>query len=121
MRATALLTMAVALTGCASLSQAPLNGIYEGELCVATGSGASNCGAAEVWLFNGNVQVQVSDMVYRLALNEGWLDLMLVHGQTPVDGFRAPYQWAGHVLRFTDLDRAVHYRIRFADLARQPE
>jgi hypothetical protein len=107
------------LSGCASVAQGPSDGRYDGELCVATGSAAPNCGAAEVWLFNGNAQVVVSDMVYRLALSEGWLDLMLVHGQMPIDRFSASYRWTGQVLRFTDAGRSVHYSIRFADAVRQ--
>jgi hypothetical protein len=44
---------------------------------------------------------------------------MLVHGQMPIDRFRARYRWTGQWLRFTDTERSVHYSIRFADLVRQ--
>ena len=90
-------------------------------MCVATSVQPPNCGAVEAWLFNagGNAQVIVSDIVYRLSLKEGLLELMLVHGQMPIDRFSALYAWAGQVLRFTDLDRSVHYSIRFFDPPRQ--
>ena len=121
MWASALLTMFLALSGCAGLSQAPPDGQYDGELCVATSVQPPNCGAVEAWLFNagGNAQVMVSDIVYRLSLKDGALDLMLVHGQMPIDRFGAAYRWSGDVLRFTDTDRSVHYSIRFADPVRQ--
>ena len=121
MWASALLTMFLALSGCAGLSQAPPDGRYDGELCVATSVQPPNCGAVEAWLFNagGNAQVMVSDIVYRLSLKDGALDLMLVHGQMPIDRFGAAYRWSGDVLRFTDTDRSVHYSIRFADPVRQ--
>ena len=121
MWASALLTMFLALSGCAGLSQAPPDGQYDGELCVATSVQPPNCGAVEAWLFNagGNAQVMVDDIVYRLSLREERLDLMLVHGQMPVDRFSAAYRWSADVLRFTDPDRSVHYSIRFADPARQ--
>ena len=109
------------LSGCALLPQAPPDGRYDGELCVSTAAQPPNCGAVEAWLFNGsgNAQVMVSDIIYRLSLKDGWLDLMLVHGQMPIDRFSAAYRWSGDVLRFTDIDRSVHYSIRFADPARQ--
>ena len=121
MRKATVLVVSTVLASCAGLSQAPPDGHYDGELCVATASAAPNCGAAEVWLFNGggNAQVTVSDIVYRLSLKDGALDLMLVHGQMPIDRFSAAYRWSGDVLRFTDLDRSVHYSIRFADPVRQ--
>ncbi len=121
MRGVTALGGALMLSSCALLSQAPSDGRYDGELCVVSGTAAPNCGAAEVWLFNGsgNAQVLVSDIVYRLSLKEGWLDLMLVHGQMPIDRFSASYRWSGDVLHFTDPERSVHYSIRFADPARQ--
>lgn len=115
-------TVAVAiLSGCAGLSQAPLDGSYDGELCVATAAQPPTCGPVEAWLFNGgaNAQVLVSDIVYRLSLQDGWLDLMLVHGQTPIDRFSAAYRWSADVLRFTDSERSVHYNIRFSGPPRQ--
>ena len=121
MRKATVLVVATILSGCAGLSQAPPDGRYEGELCVASAAKPPDCGAVEAWLFNGsgNAQVLVSDIVYRLSLKDGWLDLMLVHGQMPIDRFSTSYRWSGDVLRFTDAERSVHYSIRFADPARQ--
>jgi hypothetical protein len=121
MRSAAALGGVLLLSGCAGLSQLPRDGLYDGELCVATGAQPPNCGAVLAWLFNGgaNAQVLVSDIVYRLALKDGRLDLMLVHGQMPIDRFSAPYRWIGDVLRFTDSERSVHYDIRFSGPPRQ--
>ena len=121
MRGVTALGGALLVAGCAGLSQAPPDGRYEGELCVASAAQPPDCGAVEAWLFNGsgNAQVMVSDIVYRLSLKDGALDLMLVHGQMPVDRFSTSYRWSGDVLRFTDSERSVHYSIRFADPARQ--
>lgn len=114
-------TVAAILSACAGLPQPPLDGSYDGELCVANAAQAPHCGPVEAWLFNGggNAQVLVSDIVYRLSLKDGRLELMLVHGQMPVDRFSAAYRWSGDVLRFTDLERSVHYSIRFSDPPRQ--
>jgi len=107
--------LAVALSGCAVLKNKPDDGMYNGELCVAVGAGTLNCGAAEVSLSNSRAKVRVSDMVYDLLLEDGQLDLMLVHGRTLVDVWSASYSWHRQFLHFIDEDRRVYYRVRFAD------
>ena len=106
---------ALALTGCASIHQAADDGRYDGELCVASGSGPLNCGAADVFLSHGRAKVRVSDMTYDLQLEDGQLDLMLVHGTMLVDVFSASYSWKGRFLSFVDAERKTYYRVRFAD------
>jgi len=107
--------LAVALTGCAALQRAPDNGLYAGELCVAVAAGALNCGAAEVSLSNSRAKVRVSDFIYDLDLEDGQLELMLVHGRTLVDVWSASYSWHRQFLHFVDEERRVYYRVRFAD------
>lgn len=111
----ALLLLSVLLAGCAAPRSRPADGLYAGELCVATGTQARNCGAADVSLSNRRAKVRVSDLVYDLLLEEGELELMLVHGTMLVDVFSAPYVWDGRYLLFVDQERRVHYRVRFAD------
>ena len=114
------LAVMLALTGCAQLQGALSDGRYDGELCVATGTQSANCGPAQVWLSNHLVQVRVSDIVYRLFLSDGELDLVLMHGAMQVDAFSAPYTWIRRELQFVDPDKPVHYRIRFGDRAPPP-
>ena len=110
--------LAIGLAGCALVQLVPSDGSYDGELCVSTGNGAPNCGAAEVSLSKGIARVQVSDMVYHLMLLEsGRMDLILMHGAVHVDDFSATYTWEDSFLRFVDADRRVRYRIRFANPA----
>ena len=106
---------ATGLIGCATLQQVPADGRYDGELCVSAASGAPNCGTAEVSLFKGRAKVRVSDIVYNLQLEDGQLELMLVHGSVLVDAFSTTYSWDRRFLRFVDVDRRVYYRVRFAN------
>jgi len=110
-----LIVIAASLAGCSVVQRVPSDGLYAGELCVGTGSNPPNCGAAEVSLSKGRAKVRVSDLVYDLLLEDGQLDLMLVHGTTLVDVFSAPYSWNERFLFFIDQDRRVYYRVRFAD------
>lgn len=110
----------LALAGCTIVRGAPTDGHYEGELCVATGSNPPSCGPADVKLSSGFAQVQVSDIVYRLSMTAGRLDLVLMHGTMQIDGFSAPFTWDDRVLRFEDPDKPVRYRIRFADPTPRP-
>ena len=105
----------LALAGCAIVAGAPTDGHYDGELCVATGTHPPSCGPADVKLSRGFAQVQVSDIVYRLSMKGGRLDMVLMHGTMQIDGFRAPFTWEDRVLRFEDPDKPVFYRIRFGD------
>ena len=111
----AALALAATLTGCSVLQRAPADGGYNGELCTATAAGPLNCGAAEVSLSNSRAKVRVSDFTYDLFLEDGQLDLMLIHDRTPVDVWSARYSWDKQFLHFVDSERRVYYRVRFAN------
>ena len=111
----AALALAATLTGCSVLQRAPADGLYNGELCTATAAGQFNCGAAEVSLSNGRAKVRVSDFIYDLLLEDGQLDLMLIHDRTLVDVWSASYSWDHQFLRFIDQSRRTYYRLRFAN------
>ena len=111
----ATLALAAALTGCSVLQRAPADGRYNGELCTATVAGPLNCGAADISLSNGRAKVSVSDFIYDLLLEDGQLDLMLIHDRTLVDVWSASYSWDHHFLRFIDQNRRTYYRVRFAN------
>jgi hypothetical protein len=108
------------LAACGTVVGAPADGHYDGELCVATNANPQSCGPADVRMANGLAQVQVADIVYRLALKNGRVDLVLMHGTMQIDEFNAPFTWQDRVLRFEDPDKPVRYRIRFADPTPKP-
>ena len=100
------------LAACAHVSDWPQSGRHDGEMCVATRSEPPNCGAVELTLYPGLVLVRVSDIVYRLFLRDGQIDLMLMHGNVQIDGFSTSYTWGAEELRFADPGKPVSYRIR---------
>ena len=115
MRTGAALIASLALIAGAAASAAPAApGRYEGELCVATRPDAPpSCGAADVEVARGPVVVvRVADIVYRLALGTGRLDLQTMHGRMEIDEFSAAYSWRGTTLRFQDPDKDVRYEVR---------
>ena len=114
-RKLAALALAATLTGCSVLQRVPADGLYNGELCTATAAGPLNCGAAAVSLSNGRAKVRVSDFTYDLLLEDGQLEVMLVHGRTLVDVWNASYSWDKQFLHFVDSERRVYYRVRFAN------
>ena len=103
------------LAGCSTLQRVPADGLYAGELCTAVVSGPLHCGAAEVYLSKGRAKVRVSDFIYDLELEDGQVEVTLVHGRTLVDVWSAGYSWGHHYLRFIDQERRTFYRVRFAD------
>ena len=109
------MALTIALAGCSVLQSAPRDGAFDGELCVASGSGPLSCGPAKVSLSNGRAKVRVSDFIYDLMLEDGQLALMLIHDRTLVDTWSASYSWDYHFLRFIDQERRVFYRVRFAN------
>ena len=117
-RAIALATLAVA--ACSIVRGAPTDGHWDGELCVATNANPPSCGPADISLARGQARVQVSDIVYRLTLQDGRLAMVLMHGSMQIDGFDTAFTWKDRVLQFQDPDRPVFYRIRFADHAPRP-
>ena len=117
-RAIALATLAVA--ACSIVRGAPTDGHWDGELCVATNANPPSCGPADISLARGQARVQVSDIVYRLTLQDGRLAMVLMHGSMQIDGFDTAFTWKDRVLQFQDPDRPVFYRIRFADHTPRP-
>ncbi len=111
--------LALALAGCSTLQPVPADGLYAGELCTAVVAGPLHCGAADVFLSKGRAKVGVSDFIYDLALEEGQVEVMLVHGRMLVDVWSASYSWDNPYLRFIDQDRRTFYRVRFANPAQR--
>lgn len=98
-----------------SISAMPPSGRYAGRLCVATTPvQPPDCGPAELELRAGGVaSVRISDIVYRLQLGDGQLDVVLMQGSMQIDGFRAPYAWQGSALQFSDDEKQVRYEVQF--------
>ena len=109
--------LALTLAGCSTVPQVPANGLYAGELCTAVADGPLNCGAADVFLANDRAKVRVSDIIYDLTLEDGQVDVILVHVRTLVDTWSGSYSWDTPYLRFIDPERRTFYRVRFADPA----
>jgi hypothetical protein len=104
-----------AMASAAAATAAPAPGRYDGELCVRTAAAEPGCGPAAATLgANGELRLQLSDIVYRLKLRSSQLDMVLMHGNMQIDGFSATYEWQGDVLVFADPDKAVSYRVRLA-------
>ena len=112
------IALAILLASCSSLQRVPADGVYAGELCTAVAAGPLDCGAAEVLLFKDRAKVRVSDFIYDLSMEEGQIEVLLVHGRMLVDVWSAGYSWDHHYLRFTDLERRTSYRVRFSNPAR---
>lgn len=109
-RAAALLALAAA-----GAAAQPAPGRYVGELCVATGAAAPNCGPVLVELQRrGMLQVRIADIVYQLQAEGPRLDVILMHGAMQIDGFSTGYAWAGDALRFADPDKPVAYVLTIA-------
>jgi hypothetical protein len=113
-------TLAALLTGCSTVPRVPADGLYDGELCTAVGSGPLNCGAADVFLAKDRAKVRVSDLVYDLTMEEGQVEVTLVHGRTLVDVWSGSFVWDAPYLKFIDAERRTFYRVRFADTALGP-
>ena len=117
-----LATTALLLAVGTAASAAPVAGHYGAELCVAQGEQAPNCGPAQARLARGGrMQVQVSDIVYRLQLHSSQAEVLLMHGSMQIDEFTAPYEWAGSTLRFSDPQKPVHYEVRLGPRRAAPK
>ena len=83
-------------------------------MCVATSAAPPSCGPAQVDLRrDGTASVRVDDVVYRLKLNSGQVEVVVTHNLVQVDEFTVPYEWVGSALRFNDDDRHSRYEVRF--------
>jgi len=103
----------LALLGSASANAAPAPGHYDARLCVATSDAAPSCGPARVdWRSGQRVQVQISDVVYRLKLHSSQLDVVLMQGSMQLDEFSADYAWQGDTLQFADRDKGARYELQ---------
>ena len=109
--------LAALLTGCATVQRVPADGLYDGELCTAVATGPLNCGAAQVLLAQDRAKVGVSDLIYDLTLEEGQIEVVLVHGRTLVDVWSGSFVWEPPYLKFIDQERRTFYRVRFANPA----
>ena len=99
---------------------APAAGSYESQLCVTLAAQAPACGPAQVRLAGARVQVQVSDIVYRLQLKSSQADVALMHGSMQIDEFTASYEWVGPVLQFADAAKQTHYEVQLGERLRAP-
>ncbi len=109
------------LASCSTLHRVPADSFYAGELCTAVMAGPLDCGAAEVFLSKNRAKVSVSDFIYDLTLEEGQVEVLLVHGRTLVDVWSASYSWDYHYIRFIDQERRTFYRVRFANPAQSQD
>lgn len=99
----------------------PEPGRYSARFCVATAALAPGCSPAEVIVGpRGEVTVTLSDLVYRMSLRTGQLDLTLFQGNQRIDGFTALYGWGGRTLHFRDAEKQVTYDIRLENRRRDP-
>jgi hypothetical protein len=92
----------------------PPPGRYAATLCVVTSAnGAPGCGAAEFDLRpDRRARLQVADIVYRLHLQPGQLDVLTMQGLMQIDAFSTAYVWQDRMLRFSDPDKGVRYEVR---------
>jgi hypothetical protein len=99
--------------GGSALAAPPPPGLSAGELCVSVADAAASCGPVELrWRDRSRVQLQVSDIVYRLRLHSSQVEVTLMHGSMQIDEFTATYEWHGEVLRFDDIAKRTRYELR---------
>lgn len=106
------------LTGAAlaaAPTQPPAPGRYAARMCVASITNEAqpaDCGPVDLWLQRGRrAELRISDIAYRLQLHSSQVDVVLMHGAMQIDGFTAPYEWAGQTLRFTDREKGLRYEV----------
>jgi hypothetical protein len=91
----------------------PPPGHYDAVMCVAVGSAAATCGPVTADIGSaGQALVRVSDIAYRLQVHADQLGVTLFHGTMQIDGFFAPYRWAGNNLLFNDPDKGTRYEVK---------
>lgn len=110
-----MLRMATLLFGLAAgpaLAATPGPGRYDGRFCVTVASAAPDCGPAQIEVLREQrLRVRIADIVYHLQLHSSQLDVVLMHGTMQIDGFVAPYEWAGQALQFDDLEKRTRYEL----------
>ncbi len=91
----------------------PARGLYDAVLCVTVGATAASCGPATVDIGGaGQALLRVSDIAYRLEVYADQLGITLFHGSMQIDGFFGPYQWSGHQLTFSDVEKNTRYELK---------
>lgn len=91
----------------------PPAGHYDAVLCVTTSDAQASCGPVTADIgAAGQALVHVSDIAYRLQVHADQLGVTLFHGTMQIDGFFAPYRWAGNVLLFSDPDKGTRYEVK---------
>ena len=105
-----LLAFAAASAGAAT----PAPGRYAATFCVAPSpSQPASCGPAVLDVRSRtSAALQMSDVVYRLALRPQRIDVATFQERMQIDGFSAEYEWIGPLLRFVDVEKNVRYEIR---------
>ncbi|MBX3603809.1 MAG: hypothetical protein KF788_00980 [Piscinibacter sp.] len=112
MRAARALLFLLAAAAPALAAPGPGPGRYDGRFCVTVASAAPDCGTAVVdVLRERRLRVRIADIVYHLQLHSSQLDVVLMHGAMQIDGFVAPYEWAGQALQFDDLEKRTRYEL----------
>ena len=72
----------------------------------------AGCGPATLDVRSrGVATVQMSDVVYRLALRPQRVDVTTFQERMQIDGFSAEYEWVGPMLRFVDVEKNVRYEV----------
>lgn len=114
--------LAASLWATAAAAQPATFGHYAGQLCVATQADAEpSCGAAEVDVPSARrLSVRVADIVYRLELHDGRLDVLTMQGKMQIDEFSAAYTWSGDTLLFGDPEKDSRYEIHLGVRRRAP-
>ena len=103
----------LALVAGTAAAAPPPPGRYAATFCVATSpSQPPSCGAAVLEVQSPSVAtVQLSDIVYRLALRPRRIDVTTFQEQMQIDAFSAESEWVGRALRFTDVEKNVRYAV----------
>ena len=91
----------------------PPPGHYDAVMCVTTGDAQASCGPVTADIgAAGQALLRVSDIAYRLQVHADQLGVTLFHGTMQIDGFFAPYRWAGNHLLFNDPDKGTRYEVK---------
>lgn len=110
------LAAAIAFTSVSAALAAPEAGRYAATLCVSSSAQTPSCGPAEVDVrSDGNVRVQVSDIIYRLRVKTGRAVVVVSQGTMQIDEFGAGAEWTGASLRFADAQKQVRYEVQVGE------
>ena len=105
------LTALALLLAAHAATAAPAAGTYDARLCVTVASQEPTCGPAQARLAGNRLQVQVSDIVYRLQLKSSQAEVALMHGNMQIDEFTGSFDWVGSALHFSDPTKKASYEV----------